>query len=219
MRRISAYLCAAAFALLSVLPADAANDYAFETMLTPSTDDASVGDIVTVECNVYGITDVNGLIAIDTTVEYDPAILEYQDTEVLFPELWTGDNEDLTRAEVGADGKGRVFLSFANDGRPGKGRDRRHHHREAAIPRQKRGGDDDEAAHLQRRQHVRAQRSGRDGLRKGLRRRSAHRRGHHDQNHHLLRVGRRYPRHGAAVYEKQEKAKAPARKEMRGKTT
>lgn len=72
MRRISAYLCAAAFALLSVLPADAANDYAFETMLTPSTDDASVGDIVTVECNVYGITDVNGLIAIDTTVEYDP---------------------------------------------------------------------------------------------------------------------------------------------------
>ena len=97
MRRISAYLCAAAFALLSVLPADAANDYAFETMLTPSTDDASVGDIVTVECNVYGITDVNGLIAIDTTVEYDPAILEYQDTEVLFPELWTGDNEDLTR--------------------------------------------------------------------------------------------------------------------------
>ena len=121
MRRISAYLCAAAFALLSVLPADAANDYAFETMLTPSTDDASVGDIVTVECNVYGITDVNGLIAIDTTVEYDPAILEYQDTEVLFPELWTGDNEDLTRAEVGADGKGRVFLSFANDGRPGKG--------------------------------------------------------------------------------------------------
>ena len=103
MRRISAYLCAAAFALLSVLPADAANDYAFETMLTPSTDDASVGDIVTVECNVYGITDVNGLIAIDTTVEYDPAILEYQDTEVLFPELWTGDNEDLTRAEVGAE--------------------------------------------------------------------------------------------------------------------
>ena len=121
MRRISAYLCAAAFALLSVLPADAANNYAFETMLTPSTDDASVGDIVTVECNVYGITDVNCLIAIDTTVEYDPAILEYQDTEVLFPELWTGDNEDLTRAEVGADGKGRVFLSFANDGRPGKG--------------------------------------------------------------------------------------------------
>ena len=52
MRRISAYLCAAAFALLSVLPADAANNDALETMLTPSTDDASVGDIVTVECNV-----------------------------------------------------------------------------------------------------------------------------------------------------------------------
>ena len=61
------------------------------------------------------------MIAIDTTIEYDPSVLEYQSTEVLFPEVWTGDNEDLTRAEVGADGKGRVFLSFANDGRPGKG--------------------------------------------------------------------------------------------------
>ena len=121
MRRISACLCAAVLVLTAVLSVSASDDYVFETMLTPNTDEAAVGEVVTVECNVYGITDVNGLIAIDTTIEYDPSVLEYQSTEVLFPEVWTGDNEDLTRAEVGADGKGRVFLSFANDGRPGKG--------------------------------------------------------------------------------------------------
>lgn len=187
--------------------------------MTPSTDDASVGDIVTVECNVYGITDVNGLIAIDTTVEYDPAILEYQDTEVLFPELWTGDNEDLTRAEVGADGKGRVFLSFANDGRPGKGVT------EGTITaklqfRVKSGEGTTTKLRIYSGDSTFALNDlGETVYGRGCAADLPHRRGHHDQNHHLLRVGRRYPRHGAAVYEKQVKAKAPARKEMRGKTT
>ena len=68
MRRISACLCAAVLVLTAVLSVSASDDYVFETMLTPNTDEAAVGEVVTVECNVYGITDVNGLIAIDTTI-------------------------------------------------------------------------------------------------------------------------------------------------------
>ena len=211
MRRISACLCAAVLVLTAVLSVSASDDYVFETMLTPNTDEAAVGEVVTVECNVYGITDVNGLIAIDTTIEYDPSVLEYRSAV----------SRSMDRRQRGPDscggrrgrkGKGIPFLCQRRTARQRS--DRRLDHRHVALPCKGWGRDGDRAAHLQRRQYICTQRSWRNGLRQRLRSRSAHCRRQYGQDHYLLCFGCRHSHNGAAVY---ETAQIEFRKEMRGK--